>query len=245
MQKNGEAMEQYARIPKKSQFWVHGQARMIEIHRTEKNYDKAMDLVQSMINSDNERAIEFYPVGAKILSDQKKFAEAAAFLEDGYQKHPDSIELMFLQGVYLEKAGNKEACVEVMEKVIAKDPKHSSGLNYLGYLFAESGKNLDRAEELIKKALEIKPNDGYYMDSLGWVYYQRKDYPKALETLTKANELAPNEGVILEHIGDIYQATGKRERAKEYYTDALKTTLEEADKERIEKKLEKLFAKDS
>ncbi|MGE0174063.1 MAG: tetratricopeptide repeat protein [Oligoflexales bacterium] len=245
LEKTKEAMALYQDIPQKSQFWVHGQFRMVEIYRSEKKFDKAMELVKAMVDSDNERAQEFYPVGAKVLSDQKKFTEAAAFLEEGYDRHSDNIELLFLQGVYLEKGGNKDACAEVMEKVIAKDPKHSSGLNYLGYLLAESGKNLDRAEELIKKALEIKPNDGYYTDSLGWVYFQKKNYPKALETLNKANELAPNEGVILEHIGDVYGATGKKDKAKEYFTDALKTTLEDGDKERIEKKLEKLFVKDT
>ena len=60
-----------------------------------------------------------------------------------------------------------------MQKVIALDPKHANALNYLGYTYADLGRNLDEAERLVKEALKYKPNDGYITDSLGWVYYKK------------------------------------------------------------------------
>jgi tetratricopeptide (TPR) repeat protein len=127
-----------------------------------------------------------------------------------------------------------------MKEVIRKDPKHSSAFNYLGYLYAEAGINLDEAETLIMKALEIKPNDGYYTDSLGWVYYQKKEYDKALETLLRADQLVPEEGIILEHIGDVYRAMSNLVKAKEYYQKALKGKMESTDVPRIEKKVQEV-----
>ena len=69
-----------------------------------------------------------------------------------------------------------------MKKAIELNPKNAAALNYLGYTWAEMGVQLDDAEDLIQRALKIQPNDGFYIDSLGWVYYQKGDYPKAVET---------------------------------------------------------------
>ena len=66
--------------------------------------------------------------------------------------------------------------IDEMKKAIALNPKNAQALNYLGYTYAESGQNLDEAESLIKRALTVEPEDGFYVDSLGWVYYQKGEY---------------------------------------------------------------------
>ncbi|MCX6125670.1 MAG: tetratricopeptide repeat protein, partial [Proteobacteria bacterium] len=72
------------------------------------------------------------------------------------------------------------------------------------------------------------------LDSLGWVYFQKKDYQKALETLKKALEASPKEGVIMEHIADVLSAKGDQSAALEFYSRALKTDLDDRDRARIE-----------
>src|SRR5207247_1682915 len=81
-------------------------------------------------------------------------------------------------------------------------------LNYLGYTYAEMGVRLDEAEKLIRRALEIEPDDGFYVDSLGWVYYQRGDYRRAVEHLERAVELAGDDPTVAEHLGDAYSRAG-------------------------------------
>src|SRR5690606_35120944 len=127
-----------------------------------------------------------------------------------------------------------------MRDVIAKDPENSSAYNYLGYLYADRGENLDEAEKLILKALQLKPGDGFYLDSLGWVYYQRGEYDKALGRLLEAAKAQPKEGVIFEHLGDLKKVTKNLEEAIEYYKKALSVDLEDKDRERVSKKLEEL-----
>ncbi|CAD7783277.1 MAG: Tetratricopeptide repeat protein [Candidatus Methanoperedenaceae archaeon GB50] len=73
---------------------------------------------------------------------------------------------------------SKDMCIKEMRQTISLDPNHAEALNYLGYTYAEMGENLEEAERLIKRALEIKPEDGYIIDSLGWVYYQRGEYKR-------------------------------------------------------------------
>jgi tetratricopeptide (TPR) repeat protein len=136
--------------------------------------------------------------------------------------------------------GKTDESIRYMNQVIALDPTHADALNHLGYTYAEQGIKLDEAEELIQKALEIKPKSGYITDSLGWVYYQKKEYPRAVEWLEKAARLVPDDPTISEHLGDGYSKVNKKEKALQMYQRALEL---KPDKEReaiLHKKIEEL-----
>jgi tetratricopeptide (TPR) repeat protein len=96
-------------------------------------------------------------------------------------------------------------------------PEDPTICNFYGYLLAEMGKELNRAENLILKALEKEPSNGYYIDSLGWVYFQRGEYGKAVAKLERAVELVQEDPVILEHLGDAYQALKRYQEALTAY----------------------------
>jgi tetratricopeptide (TPR) repeat protein len=97
------------------------------------------------------------------------------------------------------------------------------------------GINLDEAEQLIRKALDQKPNDGYITDSLAWVYFKRGQYEKALPLLEKAVSLVPDDPIILEHLGDVYNKLGLTEKALQSYQRSIKNG--HTDKASIEKKI--------
>ncbi|MFW7377869.1 MAG: tetratricopeptide repeat protein [Oligoflexus sp.] len=240
--RNRDAIHVYQQIPEDSEFYVHGAARMIHLYRQANNFSAAEDLAQKLIQSGHERSVDFYLVLASIYSDQEDFASAVKILKEGVEQYPDRVDLLFMQGVNLERQGKLKECIRVMRQVIQVDPSHSAAFNYLGYLFAERGENLKEAESLIRKALDLKPDDGYYLDSLGWVYYQRGEYQKALEILKQANEQTPNEGVILEHIGDCYKALGNEKKATDYYEMATKGRVDDRDQERIMSKFREMKA---
>jgi tetratricopeptide (TPR) repeat protein len=108
-----------------------------------------------------------------------------------------------------------------MRTVIRLDPKDANALNYLGYTYADLGKNLDEAERLVQEALKHKPEDGYIIDSLGWVYYKKGNYEKALEILEKAVSLVPDDPTILEHLGDAYIKLNDKKKALDIYKKSL------------------------
>jgi Tfp pilus assembly protein PilF len=136
--------------------------------------------------------------------------------------------------------GRTDDAIAVMNRVLTREPNNIQALNFIGYTYAEQGIKLDEAERLIKKALEIKPDAGFIMDSMGWVYYQRGKYKDALEWLRKAIALEGEDPEILEHVGDCHLALKEKDKAVENYKKALKTTTSLRVRKRIEKKLEEI-----
>lgn len=160
--------------------------------------------------------------------------------KEGLKISPDDTELLFRSGVILDKKGDKEGSMSAMKRVIKLDPKHASALNYLGYTYAELGINLDEAEELIKRSLGAKPDDGYITDSLGWVYYKKGQYDKAVEVLERAVIMSSGDPVILEHLGDAYKAKKMYSKAIEAYKKALSANKDIANRAVIEKKIDEI-----
>ncbi|SME87740.1 tetratricopeptide repeat protein [Pseudobacteriovorax antillogorgiicola] len=232
------AAELYQNIDESSQFYIHAKYREILVHRELKQFDIAIGIGKSIVSSKHERAPDFYLLIANLYGDQKKYDSAVEVLIKASQEYPERTDIWFLLGINQERQGDVDDCIETMKHLIKIDPQHAGAYNYLGYLYAERGDNLDEAEMLIKTALKIKPNDGYYLDSLGWVYYQKKQYKEALEILLEANKYAPNEGVILEHIGDVYRAMDQMDKAYSYYEKASKARMDPRDRDRILKKYE-------
>jgi tetratricopeptide (TPR) repeat protein len=172
-----------------------------------------------------------------VLEGQKLYDKALRVLEEGLKQDPANAELLFRTGVVLDKAGEKEKCLGQMRKVLEIKPDHADALNYIGYTFAEQGIRLDEAQELIEKALKLKPESGYILDSLGWVYYQKGKLDEAVRTLEKAASLVPNDPTIAEHLGDAYFAKKDYRKALQMYEKALSFNppTPETVKEKIEK----------
>jgi Flp pilus assembly protein TadD len=132
----------------------------------------------------------------------------------------------------------------MMKLVIEKDPDHAEALNYLGYTYADRNMNLDEALELIERALEIKPESGYIVDSLGWVYYQRGEYRKAIRELERAVTLTPDDPVINEHLGDGYLKLDQKTKALDSYKRALELDPQGDQLKKLEEKIETLEAEE-
>ena len=94
-------------------------------------------------------------------------------------------------------------------------------LNYLGYSWVEKGLTLERARDMIKAAVQLRPNDGYIVDSLGWVYYQGKDYENAVRELERAVQLRPEDPIINDHLGDALWRVGRLQEARFQWRRAL------------------------
>jgi predicted Zn-dependent protease len=112
-----------------------------------------------------------------------------------------------------DELGEKKRARGTLEKLRHEFPNEPSLDNTLGYLLAERGEDLDYAEELVRRALEDDPENGAYLDSLAWIYYQRGDYEQAFELLVRAANAIPEDPVILEHLGRTLQRLGRAEQA--------------------------------
>ncbi len=124
-------------------------------------------------------------------------------------------------------------------KAMELDPEQPSLLNYLGYSWVDQGKNLAKAMDFIRKAVKLKPDDGFYVDSLGWAHYRQGEFAEAARQLERAVELEPNDPIINDHLGDAYWQVGRRNEAKFQWSQSLTLKPEPEDQARIAKKLEK------
>jgi len=126
---------------------------------------------------------------------------------------PSSAEARFQLGSYLQRAGQTAAAEAELREALRIDPKHAGALNFLGYSWAEAGARLDEAMDLVRRALEVDPWNGAYLDSLGWVLFQSGRYAEAREPLEQAARTFPSDPTVLEHLGDLYARLGDREAA--------------------------------
>ena len=186
------------------------------------------------------RDIDIISYLAAMYEEKDMMEDALRLLRRGLDYSPDNIEIMFRSGIVLDKSHRKSACIQTMEKVIALDPNHASALNYLGYTYAEMGENLDKAEKMVLKALELKPDDGFITDSLGWIYYKKGMYDRAVELLEKASRLSSEDPLIVEHLGDAYKALKMFSKAIDAYRMALSGNRKPENQPLLEKKINEL-----
>lgn len=165
----------------------------------------------------------------------ERYRQALPYFRKLYPHHQRSVVFLFQYGAVLERTGNYEEAVPIFRKLLKLDPNHASALNYLGYMFAERGQNLAEAESLIARALALEPDNPFYIDSRGWVYYMSGRYQEACRDLEQAVSLMPNDATLREHLGDVYQALGQIPRAREQWQRALEI---EPDRASAQKKLE-------
>ncbi|MCB9229033.1 MAG: tetratricopeptide repeat protein [Deltaproteobacteria bacterium] len=237
-----KAIATFIKVSEHSDYYISSRIKLSELLQQENRIQEALHVMRDVL-AGPYTSWKIFILTSELLARQNKFEDSVDLLNQGYQRYPLKTRLLFLRGVYEEKAGQISDCIETMREVIAKDPTFSSAYNYLGYLFADRSENLDEAEALVLKALELKPDDGYYLDSLGWVYFRKGQHDLALDVFLKALNQAPEEGVIMEHIADVYRLKEDIIKAKDYYQKALERQLDERDKVRIEKKLRLLEEK--
>ena len=128
----------------------------------------------------------------------------------------------FQAGATLERAGDFDSAERNFLKSLDLAPNFADALNYLGYMWADRGMHLERAREMLERAVSAEPKNGAFLDSLGWVHFRLRNYEKALEYLEKALECTEEpDPTLLDHLGDIYDALGDKEKARKAYRESL------------------------
>jgi len=124
-------------------------------------------------------------------------------------KKDDRTYLLFLRGELAERQKHYEPAEQSFRQALDLDPNSSMTMNYLGYMLADKGSRLTEALGLIRKAVELEPMNGAYLDSLGWVYFKLGQYELAEENLRQAVERDQTDPTVHDHLGDLYEKTGR------------------------------------
>ena len=145
--------------------------------------------------------------------------------------------LLYARGITFERTKRwPEAEADFLD-ALDLEPEQPFVLNYLGYSWVDQGMHLDRAKGMLKRAVELRPNDGFIVDSLGWVHYRLGDYRAAVERLERAVELEPGDPIINDHLGDAYWRVGREREARYQWRRALSLEPEDEAVADIEQKL--------
>ncbi|MDA0703221.1 MAG: tetratricopeptide repeat protein [Proteobacteria bacterium] len=156
---------------------------------------------------------------------EERWDEAVAAYRGALERiapeNPSLWALHYALGIALERSKHWEEAEASLLKALASQPEHPYLLNYLGYSWADQGINLAKARGMIERAVELRPTDGYIVDSLGWVLYRAGEYTAAVRHLERAVELRPTDPVINDHLGDAYWHVGRHQEARFQWQRAL------------------------
>jgi tetratricopeptide (TPR) repeat protein len=207
--------EALAERPDDAELWVH-QARA---HERAGAPERAVATLKEALA--RKPSSELYEALASTLQRQKRSAEAVSLLREAISREPREPALRYVLANVLLAQGDEDGAITCMRGVLAVDPEHAAAMNFIGYVLAQRGRDFAEAERLVRRALQLRPDTGSFLDSLGWIHYQRGDYPRALQSLERAAELEPEEPVILEHLGDAYQRVSRPAEAVDAWRRAL------------------------
>jgi tetratricopeptide (TPR) repeat protein len=214
-----KAVEYFSKIAPESTFFAEATVHSTYLLKSEKKIEEALKVAENAYLNRKDLP-QMYAVYASLLDEKKAYKKASEVLKSGLEKFPDQVQLKFFMGTIQDRLGDKEQVIYQMKQVVEMDPNHVQGLNYLAFTYADSGKNLEEAEGLVRRALEIEPHDGYILDTLGWVLFKRGQFDESIRVLETAYKSQPNESVIAEHLGDVYSRSHFNDKAKKMYQKA-------------------------
>ncbi len=209
--------------------------------------DQGIALAQSLLKGTSEDR-EVYIALAQINSRLKRWSQAEEDINKAAglaSKQEEKDYVQFVLGSIYERQKRYEPAEAAFRKVLASDPRSAMTLNYLGYMMADRGTRLEEAMGYIKKAVELDPQNGAYLDSLGWAYFKLGNYELAEENLRKASERIGNDATVQDHLGDLYQKMGRLklaaahwQRALEEWNKTVSADIDQEDVAKVQRKLE-------
>jgi tetratricopeptide (TPR) repeat protein len=215
-----EARENLLKILPGSQQYVDSRLFLCAIMVEDNQKEESLDMLEAA-RRHSPQAPQLVLAQATILEEMGRFKEAKAIYTESLANFPDEAEIRFRLGYVEDKLGEKDACISAMKKAVEIDPNHAEALNYLAYTWAEKGENLSEALSFALKANALKPDNGYIVDTVAWIYYVMGDIKKSLPLLEKAANLSEEDPVIMEHLGDALSKLGRLDEAKRAYGKAV------------------------
>jgi tetratricopeptide (TPR) repeat protein len=210
--------------------------------------DAALARVKDMLSGDASKDRDVWLTLAQINARLRRFPESEKCISKALElstEQGDKSYANFVAGSIYEQQKKNSAAERAFRKVLATDPNSATTLNYLGYMLADRGVRLDEALKLIHRAVELDPQNGAYLDSLGWVHFRMGKYDLAEAALRKAAERIGNDPTVYDHLGDLYLKTGRLKLAVTQWKlslEAFKRTLpadiEPGEPAKVRKKLD-------
>ena len=200
--------------------YLAAQVRIAALLADQDRLDDARAHLENQRANNPERYNRLVMIEGQLLSERGHEAEFFELLETVIQKQPENVELLYFRAMTGQSLGRLDVLEQDLLRVIEIDPGNADAMNALGYTLADQTDRHDEALVLIERALEIKPNEAAFIDSLGWVQYRLENYKDAVTNLRKALLLFDNDEVAA-HLGEVLWVSGEQQEARNVWQKAL------------------------
>jgi tetratricopeptide (TPR) repeat protein len=215
------ALEKLNTISDKSYFFLPGNLKKLSI--------KKKIIKRDVYNRLLFQSLEIWPENESILYELANYYQTKKEYEKSLKTYEKLIKIfgendrvLFLYASNLDKLNKWENAKNLFLKLLKKNPEDTYTLNYISYRLSLRDEELEYALKLIKKAIALDPENGYFLDTIGWVEFKRKNLKNAVFYLEKASSILPNSAEVLDHLGDCYFKLGRKREAIYQWKRALK-----------------------
>lgn len=237
-----EANEVYRRVPRGTALQPSIEIQKAFNLTALDKVDEAKSLLEKVAASDAKDIRPLEALG-NIMRSRKRYAEAVEYYTRAIALIPKAEKrhwtYFYSRGTCYERLKNWPPAEADLQKALQLYSDQPLILNYLGYSWIDQKRNLKQGMALIEKAVQLKPDDGYIVDSLGWAHYRLGNYKEAVHFLERAVELRPEDPVLNDHLGDALWQVGRKREARFQWGQALTLNPEPEEVEKIKAKLAK------
>jgi tetratricopeptide (TPR) repeat protein len=219
--KNEAAMIWFESVPADSQRFQAAQSSYINLLADSGQMNKARLHLKLLRSEQPDNALQYYLFETAFLRERDQDQAAFDLYNEALKLFPGQTELLYGRAMVAEPLNYLSVLEDDLRAILKKEPNNSHALNALGYTLTDRADRHQEALALISKAVELKPNDAFYLDSLAWVYYHLGDLKKAELFIKKAVEIQADPE-FLAHLGEILWQQGKYSEAKKAWNDGLK-----------------------
>ena len=213
MGKINESIDHLLKISPDSKLYEDANLHVALVYKKQGKQDLAALVMKEAIKKAPETS-GFYILMASIHEENKALKEASDTLSEGLKFFPENEKMRYFYGALLDKQAKTDQAIEEMEKILKQNPNHADALNYVAYAWTTQGVRLQDAEEMLKRAIKIRPNSAFILDSMGWNQFRLGKQESALRYLEKAVSIKSDEQAILEHLVEVYSRNQMPERAQ-------------------------------
>ena len=228
------AKKVYRNLRKRGEaFKWHSTKQLARIFIQEEKKEEAIKLTSDSYKNLADKEVYKTFDFAEFLKNNEKFDEAIIYytnvLDSVKKNHPLFSEASDGRGVSFERIGKWEKAEKDLLASLNADPNQAYVINYLAYTWIEKGIKIEKSLDMLEKANQLRSNDPYIIDSLGWALFKLKRYEESKEYLQMAVKLMPGDPIVNDHYGDVLWKNGNKLQARYYWNYVL--SLEKTEKE--------------
>ncbi len=240
--RRADAIALLATVPVASHVYVEARVFAAELHGREGTPHEGLVVLEpALAEFPDDTAL--LAAAAALEEQLGSVAKARALLDAALERAPGDEALIYARATLEDRARKPELAVTIMKRLLDRDADNVTALNFIGYSYADRGVELEAAERLLGRAAELRPDDAFILDSLGWLWLRRGELDRAGTFLERAGRLAPFEPEILLHLGELHLRRGEDARARDLFRSALGLDPAGRVRERLEERVRTLEAK--